>query len=116
MDDLMSKLDLSRLQRQGDVTLVPVVGDLKLTGERRRPVGDRLILVSGEATGHHHSLVADRAEIVEDEAARRVFVRIMETTTLEHQTHAPITLEPGLYVFLPDLDYVPGELPRQVLD
>ena len=105
--------DFDGLVRQGDVTLVPVKG-VEPKGEARASKAGLVILLEGEATGHHHSLVADKAEVID--AAEGIFVRIMEVVELTHQEHGAVTLAPGLYELRLDMDYVPGELPRRVLD
>jgi hypothetical protein len=100
--------------RQGDVLLVRVPE--VPTGKAVQPENGRLILARGEATGHHHSVAVldENAELIE--AAEGVFLRIMAASTLEHQEHAAIALAPGTYKVTRQVEYEPGELPRQVAD
>lgn len=96
--------------RQGDVLLVPVT-----EMPRGRPLESndgRLVLARGEATGHHHSVAVEDAELVD--AAEGVFLRIMAPTPVEHQEHAPITLQPGVYRVVRQREYVPGTIDRLV--
>jgi hypothetical protein len=97
--------------RQGDVLLVPVESapdDAKV-----RKGKSRLTIALGEVTGHHHTLVGD-AELL-DTKAGEVFARIMAPSDLTHQEHATITLEPGIYKYVPQREYFPTEI-RRVLD
>jgi hypothetical protein len=94
--------------RQGDVLLVPVT-----EMPHGRPVeadAGRLVLARGEATGHHHSVAVEDGELVD--AAEGVFLRIMAPTPLEHQEHAPITLQPGVYRVVRQREYAPGAIDR----
>ncbi len=99
--------------RQGDVFLERVAELPK--GKRQEARDGRLILAYGEATGHHHSVAERDGELVETEA-QEVYLRIMRTTTLDHQEHAAITLEPGVYKVGRQVEYVPKALPRRVAD
>ncbi len=96
--------------RQGDVLLVRV--DAMPRGQPIEPEGGRLVLARGEATGHHHSVAVEDAEVVD--AAEGVFLRIMAATPLVHQEHAAITLEPGTYRVLRQREYAPGAVDRMV--
>src|SRR5258708_5239481 len=96
--------------RQGDVLLVRIAG---LPADARRRTGKSALTIAyGEVTGHHHALVGE-AEVYE--TAEAVFARIM-SADLVHQEHATITLEPGLYKYIPQREYVAPELERRVLD
>lgn len=99
--------------RQGDLLLVRV--DEAPEGRRLKAECGRLILARGEVTGHHHSVAVQDAELIVTDA-EAVFLRIMAPTPLEHQEHAPITLQPGDYRVTRQREYQPGELPRQVAD
>jgi hypothetical protein len=96
--------------RQGDVLLMPVT-DMP-SGRAIEPEGGRLVLARGEATGHHHSVTVDDAELVD--AAEGVFLRIMAPTPLVHQEHAAITLQPGVYRVFQQREYAPGAIARMV--
>lgn len=103
--------------RQGDILLVAVPEAPE--GTRVRPKHGRLILAEGEVTGHHHSVACEAGELIEAgvaEGVPQVFLRLFETTTLDHQEHSSITLPPGDYRIGRQREYQPGELPRQVAD
>jgi hypothetical protein len=108
---------MTDIYRQGDVLLLRV-DSIPAEAKPRKGKG-RLILAYGEATGHHHSLVATldgKVETLETDAGE-VFARIMAAPALEtHQEHATITIPPGAYKVIRQVEYAPRELPRQVLD
>jgi len=62
-----------------------------------RPAEKAHTIALGEATGHHHQLVADR-EAVKVDMDKGIF-ELMEKAILTHEEHLPIELEPGLYRF-----------------
>ncbi len=96
--------------RQGDVLLVPVADMPR--GRTIEPEGGRLVLARGEATGHHHSVAVEDGELVD--AAEGIFLRIMAPTPLEHQEHAALTLQPGVYRVHCQREYSPGAIDRMV--
>src|SRR5260370_13543017 len=98
--------------RQGDLLLVRTMAMPE--GEALQAEGGRLILARGEVTGHHHSESVADAEAIS--TAEAVYLRIMTPTPLEHQEHAPLPLEPGIYRVIRQREYQPRELPRQVAD
>lgn len=51
----------------------------------------------GEATGHHHQLVAEK-EVIKVDMDKGIF-ELMEKAILTHEEHKPIELEAGLYRF-----------------
>jgi hypothetical protein len=96
--------------RQGDVLLVRV--DDMPSGRPVEAERGRLVLARGEATGHHHSVAVEDAELVD--AAEGVFLRVMASTPVVHQEHAPITLDPGTYRVVRQREYLPGAIDRMV--
>jgi hypothetical protein len=101
--------------RQGDVFLETVGEMPKGTRLSFEAQPGRLVLAYGEATGHHHSVAERDAEMIETEAGE-IFLRIMRETPLEHQEHAAILLQPGIYRVGRQVEYVPRALPRRVAD
>lgn len=98
--------------RQGDVYLKPgemPEGKCKKIKAKR----GRLILAEGEATGHHHSVSADVAELFDFGGKMALVVR--EPATLDHQEHAPIEVQPGTYWVIRQREYSPQEI-RRVAD
>jgi hypothetical protein len=106
------------MYRQGDILLTPVTDDQ--LSERMRPLPrdarGRLVLASGEATGHAHVVVAPDAALLADPAEiDRRFLRIVTESLLVHEEHAPIPLPPGLYRVVRQREYTPGAF-RPVVD
>jgi len=99
--------------RQGDVFLERIEklpeGEQKTVGVE----GSRLILVRGEATGHHHSVAARNAILML--IGTEMFLRVIRQTKLKHQEHGPITLPPGDYAVKRQREYEPEGL-RNVAD
>ena len=99
---------------QGDLLFIPV-DKVPTSAVRRGPIQGRHVLALGEATGHHHTIVADHVEVFD--AAEAVFLKIMEAPApVEHQEHAPTVLDPGMWQMRPQLGYEPGQLPQRVVD
>lgn len=99
--------------RQGDVFLERI--DKLPDGEQKivSPEGSRLILVRGEATGHHHSVAAHNAIVML--IGTEMFLRCLKKTTLRHQEHGPIPVLPGNYRVTRQREYTPEEI-RNVED
>jgi len=98
-----------RMVRQGDVLLKRVESPaypLNPKPTRIKPEQGRVILGRGEATGHHHSLVADDdTELVT--LGDKMLLTLVRGSTLSHQEHAPIELPGGTYEVVPQREYVP---------
>jgi hypothetical protein len=101
---------------QGDIGLIKVS---KLPQGARRAETQRTILAYGENTGHHHVLHGPgvtRYEVTENDELVS-YVEIAEAlAALDHQEHASIAVEPGIYRVVRQYEYVPGAVPQQVLD
>lgn len=106
--------------RQGDVLLVPIDEvPADLTPVPRE--NGRVILAHGEATGHAHAIVDDRAELLGtpnaegglisiDEAAELyLLVHGDEPVDLVHDEHDTIAVEPGAYKRIRQREYAPEE-------
>lgn len=98
--------------RQGDVRLIPV--EAIPEGKEVKAQNGRLILALGEVTGHHHSVAVKDA--TGTETAEGIFLQIMAPTPLEHQEHAAIEIPAGSYKVIRQVEYRPGDLPRNVAD
>lgn len=94
-----------RLCAQGDI-LIERVGDAAPSGHLVQPAKTGpVIIAEGEATGHRHRLLGSVTMYRDDALARDVpaalYVAHVEvrspTGRLEHEEHAPITLERGTY-------------------
>ena len=96
--------------RQGDVLLIRVDADLH--GARHVPRdGDRLVLAYGEVTGHAHAIRERRAELRVIDGHR--YLDAPAPVVVEHEEHAPIRLDPGVYEVVIQREYVPSPLPGQ---
>lgn len=115
-DSNHKETDMAReIYRQGDVLIVRTDCEAPATAQPVKPaIEGRHVLAYGEATGHHHSVAVKDAELLQD--AEAVYLRIMSTTTLDHQEHSAITLEPGTYRVVRQREYVPDALPSWVAD
>lgn len=103
----------SKLFRQGDVLIERITALPK--GLTKQKHAGRIILAFGEVTGHHHSLAeADLADWWKDGKGEQ-FLTVKETALVEHQEHAPITLEPGHYRVKRQREYSPEAI-RNVAD
>src|SRR5262245_34369914 len=94
-----------RLCAQGDI-LIERVDDAEATGQVIQSVRNGpIVIAEGEATGHHHRLLGSVTMYRDDAIARdippdlyigHVTVR-SPGACLEHEEHAPITLDKGTY-------------------
>ena len=104
--------------RQGDVILFPV--DAEPKGEQVKPVAGRVVLAIGEATGHAHTLDAADCTLVSAEGAQELYLIVHGRTQLEHQEHAALTVDPGVYLIgspdrragIAQVEYTPDALQR----
>lgn len=75
--------------RHGDVLLIPT--QLPSTAIKT----NSHIVAEGEATGHHHILMASTAQIYTTETTR--YIVVSEPTILAHQEHKSIELPQGIF-------------------
>jgi hypothetical protein len=96
---------MPRLCAQGDI-LIERVADGAVRGRIIHSVDDgSLVIAEGEATGHHHRIVGSLTLYRDDALAREIpsglylgHIQVNSPTArLEHEEHAPIMLEQGLY-------------------
>jgi hypothetical protein len=99
---------MKKMYRQGDVMLVRD-DNAHPTGEKEKPVNGRVILAYGEATGHHHSLDCQVADLF---GGDKPVLVVKEPTTLDHQEHANIEVAPGIYWVTRQREYTPSEIVR----
>jgi len=100
-----------RIYRQGDVLLVRTE-DSRPEGSIRKPINGRVILVEGEATGHHHSVSAV-CDVID--ADGRMWMVAPKNVELTHQEHGTIEIEEGTYWVVRQRVYSPESI-RTVLD
>ncbi|HEY3999444.1 MAG TPA: hypothetical protein VGO93_11290 [Candidatus Xenobia bacterium] len=73
----------------------------------------------GEATGHHHRFECDDADVQLLEAPDgTLWLRVNKTSPLVHEEHRTLSIEPGVYRYLPQREYVPDPVQqvRRVTD
>lgn len=101
---------MNHLYRQGDILLRRVE---RIPAGAKATSHTRLVIAEGEATGHHHLLTAD---VEEHLTADERFLRIMGANgLLTHEEHATITLPPGDYQVVRQVEYEPESV-RYVAD
>ena len=86
-----------RQLRQGDVLLVRVAS-IPEEARRVEPHGGRIVLATGEATGHAHEIMAAGAVLLETSPEER-FLRVLADGGVEltHEQHAAILVPAGDY-------------------
>jgi hypothetical protein len=106
---------MSRMQqaRQGDVYFTRI--SRAPAGRPLAPEAGRLILARGEVTGHHHSVPAGAGTLTLDEGGI-MYLTIAQLTAVEHQEHAPVPLEPGIYRVTRQREYAGPERDQWVAD
>jgi hypothetical protein len=95
--------------RQGDVLLVPVYemrANASVVEQNQLP--GRVVVASGERTGHHHSLAASDAELYRTPFHR--YLRVVRPTHLEHEEHGAIAIDPGVYEIFMQHTYTPEKI------
>jgi hypothetical protein len=94
------------MHRQGDILFIKV---------EALPQGihpkEGNIIVEGESTGHAHRLQSGSILIHEI----HMFLNIPAETSVVHEEHHPIVLEPGYWQVIRQREYIPGAI-RQVAD
>lgn len=82
--------------QQGDVLFLKCAEDMR--GKKLVPSKHgRLVFAEGEATGHHHSCVAEPGVNLYEDESGTLWCAVEKETTVTHQEHGPITLSPGTY-------------------
>ena len=100
-------MEKTEIYRQGDVMLKRV--EHKIKGKKL----NHCILAHGEVTGHKHQ-VKQNALLLETEQGR--FLECSQDTVLEHEEHAPISLQKGFYQVIQQREFDILEGIRAVLD
>ena len=97
--------------RHGDVILQPISQDeanqLKEKATKIKRENGYLTLAEGEVTGHHHSFSNKGAELWQlDETSK--LLELSEVSSLSHQEHKTINVEPGCYRVIQKRQYTPN--------
>ena len=98
-----------RQYRQGYVYLQQI---LKLPKNLKKL--DRKIVAYGEVTGHAHRFdcqLNDNVDLYEDENGA-LWVKVKSATSLVHEEHDTLTIEPGIYEYVPQRTYTPQGIQR----
>ncbi|HEY9715116.1 MAG TPA: hypothetical protein V6C72_16720 [Chroococcales cyanobacterium] len=98
--------------RQGDVLLVKI-SELPKDAVKEL-ASDKIVLALGEATGHSHCLTAPQGATLFAQNEERYF-EIKHSSSLVHEEHSPINLDPGLYRVVRQREYTPERI-RRVAD
>jgi len=85
-----------RLIQQGDVLFFEVESTPKGLTKVKNARSGLVTFAEGEATGHHHSCVADGVELMEDKEGTMWCV-VEKESTVSHQEHGEVKLTPGTY-------------------
>jgi len=95
------------IYRQGDVLLRKT--DKKVQGRKL----NHCILAWGEVTGHKHQIKAYGSLYQTDNG---MLLECLQDTVLEHEEHAPIPLEKGVYEVIQQREFDIVEGIKQVMD
>jgi hypothetical protein len=103
----MKKNKNSNIYRQGDVLIIPVAeipAGLKQT--------KRVTLALGEVTGHHHSITDAHCKgFAEGIEALAEYLSVEgKSAELTHQEHSTISIAPGKYQVVRQVEYTPEAL------
>src|SRR5437763_4249765 len=101
------------LVRQGDLLLVPVAA---VPERARRLRSGRLVLLTGEATGHAHVVEDERASLHGWSSLRYLQVVGARPALLVHEEHDPLPVSPGVYEVRRQREDVPQRSARWVAD
>lgn len=105
--------------RQGDVLLVPVT-QYPEVAKKRRPGKRGHVLMEGEVTGHAHTIEAQEGVSLvtakqAEELRMWLLVETEEPVALVHEEHSTLTIPPGAYEVIRQVEYTPEAL-RAVSD
>jgi len=100
--------------QHGDV-LLERVEELPKGCSKVNPKNGSLIIAEGEATGHSHTITADKAVLYELKG--ELYVEVLEPVTIDHQEHKALPIPEGIYQIgrVKEHDYI-SDMERQVRD
>ena len=106
----------ARLYRQGDLLLERI--DELPTGLKEISHNGFAVLAEGENTVHQHVIKTSGVRVFADlHTSRATYVEIAEALALlEHEEHAPISLEKGAYRVTRQREYMPQRRTQPVSD
>jgi hypothetical protein len=101
-----------RQYRQGDILLIEIPQP-STPGKPIDPTNGRIIVASGELSGHTHAIQNNEgtarffAGARPGAAGNLKFLLLTSTACLEHEEHRPIVLQPGWYEVRRQREYDP---------
>jgi len=101
--------------QHGDV-LLQRIGTLPNGAKAFKCKDGRLVVAEGEATGHNHTIVSDKAMLYELKGDLFLEVDAREVT-ITHEEHKPLPIPEGIYRIgrVKEYDYF-AEMERRVID
>lgn len=101
-------------KQQGDVIFTRIT-EIPKSANRVKPDHRGHVLAEGEATGHAHTIEDSDAELYRE--GERLLALIHKTSTVKHQEHGPVMLEPGIWEIgrVREYDYL-SKIERWVMD
>jgi F420-0:gamma-glutamyl ligase len=104
------QVKMKTILRQGDVLMISA--ELPKDAAEVSIKGD-VILKHGEATGHMHSFRGeDAAKVRMWHAGAERYIQVLERTSLLHEEHGAVIVEPGIYYLPEQVSYERGEIQR----
>jgi hypothetical protein len=100
--------------RQGDVAVTPVT-EIPADAVAVPEVAGRIVLQYGEVTGHAHAFYGQAVTLYQTPRKER-FLRVVKTSLLRHEEHAPIKVPPGLYRLPTQTEWTDAQEPMAVAD
>lgn len=82
------------MKQQGDV-LFNLIKNIPVNSTSIPKKKRGYVLAEGESTGHAHVIEEDTVEMYEKDGT--IYLKVKELSTVRHEEHLPITLDPGIY-------------------
>jgi hypothetical protein len=97
--------------RQGDVFIRKVQArEIPADFSKEKLDKGRVVLAYGEVTGHAHAIHDSAALWRKAGDVAFGLLEVTKKTTLRHEEHAPIQLDPGMYEVVRQREYTPEEI------
>ncbi len=102
-----------KIMRQGDVLLVQE----KSLPRNKSAASDQapIVLAYGEVTGHAHRILDSLNQAKLWDAGAERYLQVISTVALTHEEHSALTIDPGIYRVVIQMEYTPLEI-RHVED
>jgi hypothetical protein len=101
-----------KMYRQGDFMFVHTDETPPEDAQKEQRVQGKAIVGYGEATGHHHAIVSEKADILTIGYMRWIVAD--EPVEISHQEHHVITLPAGVWTVVQERTYHAGNISRVV--